>query len=107
MSNQDDGLRLRYVLDDPREEAVCLNDVIKAFVSTAEKLRFLEYKNSAHSLREGKKALRAAKKILVQFEERLKNEITEDVTKELSKIDKRIDPNNPRKNNEFLGYNDL
>ena len=107
MSDDQNGLRIRYVLDDPRGESVCLNDVIKAFVRASDKLRFLEYKNSAHSLREGKKALRTAKKVLIEFELRLKDEITEDVTKALSRIDKRIDPNNPKKNTQFLGYDDL
>lgn len=88
-------LRIRYVLDDPRGEKVCLNDVIKQFARTSEKMRFLEYKNSAHALREAKKVLREAKRIFAMFEERIKNEITEDIAKELSKEDNRVDPNNP------------
>ena len=87
--------RIRYVLNDPRNEVVCLDDVIKAFVRSADKLKNLEYKNSAHALREGKKAFREAEKVMNEFKARLKDEITQDVAKEKAKVDKRVDPKNP------------
>ena len=86
--------RLRYILNDPTNEKVCLDDVVMVLANTAEKLRHVEYKNSAHSLREAKKAFRIAKNLMTEFEVRLKGEITEEVVKAYSKIDKRDDPNN-------------
>lgn len=96
-------LRLRYLLDDPRGESICLHDVIKAYAASSEKLSKLEYKNTAHALREAKKAVRAAREVANEFYARLKDEVTEDVTLHLSKVDKRIDKKNPEKNKEFLG----
>ncbi len=95
--------KLRNVLNDPRGEEVCLDTVIKAFAAISDQLRHLEYKNSAHSLREAKKAFRAAKKILVDFEERLKVEITEDIVKALSKVDKRVNPKDAESIREYFG----
>jgi hypothetical protein len=95
--------RIRYLLDDPYNEKVCLNDVIMAFASTSEMLSKLEYKNTAHALREAKKAVKKAKLKMIEFELRLRNEVTEEVTKELSKIDKRVDPKNPENNKQFFG----
>jgi hypothetical protein len=94
--------RIRYVLDDPRGESVCLNDVVKAYIRASEKIRHLEYKNSAHSLREAKRVMREAKKVAAEFEVRLKNEITTDVMTELSKIDKRVDLKNLKNSKKFF-----
>jgi hypothetical protein len=93
--------RLRYVLSDPHGEVVCLDDVIKAFVRSADKLKNLEYKNSAHALKEGKKALKKALLVSESFHARLKNEITQEVVAAKAKVDKRVDPNNP--NPEWFG----
>lgn len=95
--------RIRYVLDDPRGEVICLNDVIKALAKTSHQLKNLEFKNTAHALRESKRALKEAKAKFIEFELRLKNEITQEVAKDLSRIDKRIDPSNMENNTEFLG----
>ena len=95
--------KLRNVLEDDWNEDVCLNDVIKAFVGTSKRMSALEYKNSAWALREAKKEFREAERVMLKFKARLKGEITEEVVKALSKIDKRIDPNNPKKNTQFVG----
>lgn len=95
--------RLRYVLDDPTGSVVCLNDVVMAFANTSEKLRHIEYKNTAHSLREAKKAFRIAENLMIAFKMRLKDEITEEVATALAKVDKRVDPNNKEQREEFFG----
>ena len=95
--------RLRYILNDPSRNKVCLDDIVKVLANTSEKLRHLEYKNSAHSLREAKKAFRVAKNLIVDFEVRLKGEITEEIVKAISKVDKRVDPNNEEQIKAFFG----
>lgn len=95
--------RLRYVLSDPRKEKVCLEDVITAFVSCSDKMSKLEYKNSAHALRESKRVYKEARKVLVEFHERLYNEITEEVIEAKSKIDKRVDPKDPDTRKKYFG----
>ncbi len=97
-----DELRIRYVLNDPRGEVVCLNDVVMAFANTSEKFRHLEYKDSVHSFREARKAFNLAKKKMKEFEERMQNEIKEDIMKAVSKVDKRVDPKKPESFNSFL-----
>ena len=95
-----DSLKIRNVLDDPRGEDLCLNDVIMALASSSEQFRHLEYKNSAHSYREASKAWNAAKKKFKDFEVRLRGEIKESIVKEISRIDKRVDPKG--NNDEFF-----
>jgi len=94
-----DGLRLRYVLNDPREEVVCLNDVVMAFANASEKFRHLEYKNSAHAFREARKAFNVGKKVMKEFEVRMQNEIKEEIIKAKSKT-KELNPNED--NNKYF-----
>jgi len=87
--------RLRYLLDDPRKEIVCLSDVVSSLVACTDPLSKLEYKNTKHSLVESKKALKQAKRKLIDFELRLKNEVTEEVAEEKAKNPKEF---NTKKN---------
>lgn len=93
----DDGLRVRFVLSDPRSESICLDTVIKAFVATSDKFKNLEYRNTKHALKEAKTALNEAKVVLAEFTARLRGEITEEVFKAVSKQDKSIKIGNQNK----------
>lgn len=95
--------KLRNVLEDPLGQEVCLKDVLEAFIGCSKRMSALEYKNSAWALREAKKALREAEKVMLEFKRRIKVDITEEVIEALSKIDKRVVPDNFKKNEEYFG----
>jgi len=71
--------KIRNVLNDPYEEDVCLDDVIKALVGSGKGLAPLEYKNTKHALKTGKRAFKEAKMVFLAFEKRLKEEIGADI----------------------------
>jgi hypothetical protein len=95
--------KLRNVLEDDMGEDVCLKDVINAFVGLSKRMSALEYNNTAHTLREAKVEFRAAERIMLEFKVRLKGPITEEVILYNSKIDKRVVPDNFKKNKEWFG----
>ena len=95
--------KLRNVLEDDFNNDVCLDDVIKAFVGLTKRRAELEHKNTPYALTEAKKGLRAAEKVFLEFKARIKGPITEEVITYNSKIDKRVVPDNFKKNKEWFG----
>jgi len=89
--------RLRYLLSDPTESVVCLNDLVTELLKCSDYMRELEYKNTNHALKNAKKAMREFKLKFIELELRLKNEVTEEVMLELSKRDKNVVIGNPNK----------
>jgi len=101
MSN--DGLKIRNILNDTRKEEVCLDDVVMAFANSSSKLKQLEYNNSFHSYREASKAFNEAKRVMVDFEARLRGEVKESIVLAVSKVDPRVKYSHPNSFEPFLG----
>lgn len=95
--------KIRNILEDPHEEDLCLNDVIKELVSLSKPLSKLEHDSTMHLYREASKAMTKAKKKFQDFEKRFRGEIRDEVMKEISTFDKRVDPKKP---DSFLGFLD-
>lgn len=92
-----DELRIRTLLTDPSKEEVCLSDVIEALMLCSDDLRDLEFKNTAHALRNAKESIRKARAIWIQFETRIKTKVTEEVAHAVSTRDKSVVIGNPEK----------
>ncbi len=94
--------KLRNVLTDDLNEDVCLDDVIKALVSTSKRMSALEHKSSAYALREAKRGFREAERKFLEFKKRLNGPITEEIIKIHSKIDKPVRHHNLLQTNFLL-----
>lgn len=79
-----DPLKIRTLLSDPREEHLTLQTVINDVILCSDTLRELEYKNSGHALSQAKQAIRKAKFTLIEFENRIKGEVSFEVTADIA-----------------------
>lgn len=92
-------IKLRNLVSDPAQEHVCLKDLIFKLTSCSKSLSVLEHKNTKTSLDNVKKDLAEFKRMLIEFETRIKTKVTHQVLEAVSKDTKVY--GNPDKIREF------
>lgn len=96
-SNKTSAIKKRNLLSDPVKEELCLDDLVHALIGCSKSLAILEHKNTGPALSRSKKDLIEFKKKFIEFETRIKKQITYEVKEEISKKDKSIIYGNPSK----------
>ena len=82
MSQKEDNiLRIRRLLEDPRKEVVCLNDLIIFLATMVNDVSTLEVANEKKPLERHKRDLRSFATLLDEYRFRIKTEVTRDILK--------------------------
>jgi hypothetical protein len=71
--------KIRYLLDDPYEEKVCLQDMIEAITNMSMLCAKLEIEQNRSAIVELKKRAKDFKKLAIDFNERVRGEVFNEV----------------------------
>lgn len=78
-------IKLRNLISDPVQEHICLKDLIFKLTSCSTSLSVLEHKNTKTALDSAKRDLAEFKRMLIEFETRIKTKVTYQVMEAVSK----------------------